>query len=98
MDANAGINPIVLLGVRDGGVQFFGARAGANGQDSLASRRAGAVEHGVAVLSELRKVDVGVGVDEPHGVLALCVGGCRTDSRSATRCSPMPARLDPKEQ
>src|SRR5580704_8474821 len=91
MHTDASVDPVVLLGVRDGGVQFFGPWARANGQDGLDSRRAGTVEHGVPVLGELRKVDVRMGVDEPHGILALCVGDgelIHEALRAAVLCPP----------
>ena len=66
MDADGGLDPIVLLGVGDGGVEFFRARAGADGQKSRDACVASALQHGFAVVRELREVDVGVGIDQLH--------------------------------
>ena len=66
MNPHGGINPIVLLGERQRGIELFGARAGADRKQSGHAGGAGAVKHGFAVFGELREVNVRVGVDEFH--------------------------------
>src|SRR5262245_16990605 len=66
MDTDAGVDPVVLLRVRQSGVEFCRARAGADGQQSLHTGFSGAVQHGVTVFGKLWVVDVRVGVDEFH--------------------------------
>ena len=66
VNTNARVNPIVLFGERDSGVEFFWPRPGANSEQSTNAGVAGALEHGFAIVSELRKIDVHVGVDEVH--------------------------------
>src|ERR1700740_1796062 len=63
VDANAGIDPIVLFGEWNCGVTFFRARAGAYGEDGVDAGIASALQHGLAIVCELGKVNVGVGVD-----------------------------------
>ncbi len=69
MDADRGVDPIVGFGVGQGGIEFFRAGTRADGEDGGDTGGAGAIEHGVAVVRELREVDVGVGVDEFDGVV-----------------------------
>ena len=66
VNTNARVNPIMLFGERDGGVEFFRTRPGANSEQSTNAGVASALEHGFAIVSELRKIDVRVGVDEVH--------------------------------
>ena len=71
MDADGGINPIMLIGERQspslaslgpGRCRWLvGSNAGCTGAD----------KHSVAIFRELRKVDVRVGVDEFHGPLGM---------------------------
>src|SRR5256885_14183226 len=63
MRAYGGVDPVVLFGKGQSGVEFFWAGAGANGEQGGYACGAGAVEHGFAVVVELREVDVRVGVD-----------------------------------
>jgi hypothetical protein len=60
VDADAGVDPIVFVGVFDRGIEFFGARACADGEDVFDAGSASAIEHGVAIVRELRIVDVRV--------------------------------------
>ena len=66
MNADAGVNPVVIFGVRKGGIEFFGAGSGADGQQGGDAGMRERAEHGFAVVRELREIDVGVGVDEFH--------------------------------
>jgi hypothetical protein len=50
----------MLLGERKRRVELFRARAGANGKEGRHTRRASAIEHGVAILVELGKINVRV--------------------------------------
>src|SRR5205823_14720035 len=63
MRAYGGVNPVVLFGEGERGVEFFRAGAGADGEQRVYAGGAGAVEHGGAVVIKLREVDVRVGVD-----------------------------------
>jgi len=60
VNANSGVYPIVLLGERNGRIQLFGTWARADREQGGDPSRAGALEHGFAVLRELREVDVRV--------------------------------------
>ena len=62
----------MLFGVRDGGVELFGAGTRADGEKRHDPSSAGTVKHGVAVGVELREIDVGVRVDELHGRYCDC--------------------------
>ena len=66
MDAYGGVDPVVGFGVGERGVEFFGAWAGADGEDGGDACGLGALEHGFTVVGELGAVYVGVGVDEFH--------------------------------
>ena len=66
MNANARVNPIVPFGERDRGVEFFWPRPGADSEQSTNAGVASALKHGFAIVSELRKIDVRMGVDEVH--------------------------------
>ena len=70
MDADGGVDPVVGFGVGHGGIELFRAGTRADGEDCVHPGGAGALEHGVAVVSELREVDVGVGVDQFHALSA----------------------------
>src|SRR6516165_8811467 len=67
MDANGGEDPVVSVGVGDGGVELLGAGAYTDGKQRVYTRRPRPCEHSVAVFGELREVDVRVGVDQIHG-------------------------------
>ena len=67
MDAHRGVDPIVRFRVGQRGIEFFRAGTGADGEDCRDTGGTGALEHGLAVVRELREVDVGVGIDEVHG-------------------------------
>ena len=60
VDADGGVDPIVFVGVFDGGVEFFGAGTCADGKDVFDAGGASAIEHGIAIVRELRIVDVRV--------------------------------------
>jgi hypothetical protein len=66
MNADAGVDPVVLLGVGQRGVQFLRAGTGADSQQRLDAGFAGALQHGFAVIRELGKIYVRVGIDEFH--------------------------------
>ena len=57
VDADAGVDPVVLVGVLDGEIEFFGT-PGADGEDVFDASGASAIEHGVTVIRELRQVNV----------------------------------------
>jgi len=63
MDSDRGINPIVLFGERQRGIDFLRARASADRKQSRHSSSARAVKDGFSVFRELREVDVRVGID-----------------------------------
>src|SRR5689334_909365 len=56
--AHRGVNPIVLLGKRNGRVQFFRPGTGSNSEQSGNASSARPLEHRVAILRELRKINV----------------------------------------
>jgi len=61
MNADAGVNPVVLLGEGDGGVEAFGgAGAAADGQQRGDAGGAGTFEHGRAVFIEVVEFEVRV--------------------------------------
>jgi hypothetical protein len=64
MDADRGVDPVVFLGERNGGVEAVRGGAAANGEDFFDSCVASACEHGVAVGIELGKFEMGVRVDD----------------------------------
>src|SRR5258705_5696333 len=66
MNANGGVNPVMLFGKWQCGIELLAARPGADSEQSRDSSRTRAIEHGFAVLRELREVDVCVRVDEFH--------------------------------
>ncbi len=70
MNSNGGINPIVLLGKRNGGIEFFRTRTSADRQQSRDTGRASPLEHGLTILRELREINMGVRVDQFHGWVA----------------------------
>src|SRR6266516_3215932 len=55
VNTNARVNPIVLVGERDSSVEFFRTRPGANSEQCTNTGVASALEHGFAIVSELRK-------------------------------------------
>ena len=63
VDADRGVDPVVLIGIFDRGVELFGAGTRADRENVFDARRASAIEHGVAVVSELWEIDVCVRVD-----------------------------------
>ena len=68
MDANRGLNPIMLLGERQRRIQFFGTRARSDREQGGDSRLARALEHGIAIFVKLREIQVRVGIYEFHGI------------------------------
>ena len=66
VNANARVNPIVLFGEWESGVEFFWTGTGTNSEERANAGVASAHEHGFSIISELRKIDVRVGVDEVH--------------------------------
>ena len=60
MGTNRRVDPVVLLGERDCGVQPIGACAAADGEQRFDTRGAGAIEHRVAVFVEWRAFEVRV--------------------------------------
>src|ERR1700676_5486003 len=68
MDADAAVDPVVGFGVGQSGVEFFRAWTGADGQDGFHAGGLRALQHGFAVVCELREIDMGVRVDEFHGI------------------------------
>ena len=63
MDADGGVDPIVLLGKWNCGIKAVDARAAANGEEALDARPASPEEHGVAVFVKLRKFQVRMRID-----------------------------------
>ena len=62
---DGGVDPVVLLGERNRGVEaFFGPSAAADGQQRPHARGARAFEHGGAVFVKLRKIQMRVRVDD----------------------------------
>jgi hypothetical protein len=61
--ANGGVDPIVLLGERNGGIEPFRTRPRPNRKYGSDASRASPLEHGVAILSELREINMGVRVN-----------------------------------
>src|SRR5215472_8178503 len=66
MNADSGVDPIVLLGEWESGVELFWTRPGANSEKRGDARGASAFEHGVAIVRELREINVGVRIDKIH--------------------------------
>ena len=60
MNANSGVDPIVLLGKRNARNRVSRDRARADREQCGDARGAGAIEHGLAILRELREIDVRV--------------------------------------
>jgi hypothetical protein len=69
VDADARINPLVLFGIWQSGIELFRARTGAYGENCVHTGLASSLKHGIAIFSELRKVNVRVRVDQVHGVM-----------------------------
>ncbi len=63
MNPDGGVNPLVLLGKGQRGIELFRTWACADCKQCRHSRFASAVEHGVAVFRELWEVDVRVRID-----------------------------------
>src|SRR6202050_3812118 len=97
VDANARVDPIILLGKRQGRIEFLGARPGADGEQHADPRGTRPIEHGIAVFVKLRKVYVRVGVYEFHHRLRPIYAASRTAryfSREPTGTSSRkPARI-----
>ena len=92
MNADRGVDPIVLLGERNRGIDpLRRAGAAADGQQRCDARRARAVEHRLAVFVELRDFQVRVRIDNFHGNLVNFVAQklWRLESRPVFR------KLDP---
>src|SRR3989442_1253809 len=66
MDAHRRVNPILLFGKRNGGVELLRPRAGADCEKRRHARGVRTFEHGFAIIRKLREVNVCVGVDEFH--------------------------------
>jgi hypothetical protein len=66
VNADGGVNPLVTFSEWQRGIEFFGAGSGADGQQSRDTGIVSALQHGFAVIRELREIDVGVRVDEFH--------------------------------
>ena len=60
MDADGGVNPIMMFGKWQRGIELLRSGARADGEECRHACRAGAIEHGFAVFGELREVDVRV--------------------------------------
>src|SRR5260370_17978672 len=71
MRAHGGVNPVVLLGKRNRRIQLFRTRPRADGQKSGYARGARAVEHGIAILRKLRKINMRVRINQFHLFVAL---------------------------
>ena len=63
MDADSGVDPGVLLGEGNCGVELVGAGSAADGEDGGDAGFASAGKDGVAVGFEVREIEMGVGVD-----------------------------------
>src|SRR5438874_147811 len=68
MDAHRRVNPIVLFGKRNSGIEFLRPRAGTDGEKRRHARGVRTFEHGFAIVRKLREVNVGVRVDEFHSM------------------------------
>src|SRR5215469_7787307 len=66
MNADSGVNPIVFFGVWQCRVELLGPWSGANSEKRGDARGASAFEHGVAIVRELREINVGVRIDKIH--------------------------------
>jgi hypothetical protein len=77
MNSHGRVNPIVLLGERQRGIELLGTRSGADGEQGRDARGTGTVKHGVAVFRELREINVRVGVYEFHWLSAQGRGNRR---------------------
>ena len=66
MNANTGVNPVVLLSVRNGSVQLFRAGPCANRQQRANASRPRALQHNFAVLRKLRKINMRMRIDQVH--------------------------------
>jgi hypothetical protein len=64
MNANGGVNEIVLIGYLDGAIESAWAIARANGDDVRDSSLAGARHDFIAIRVKARAIEMGVGVDE----------------------------------
>src|SRR6266851_1714021 len=60
MYTDSGVNPIMLFGKRQRGIQLLGSRPGADGEKRRHASGARAIEHSFAVFRELRKINVRV--------------------------------------
>jgi len=60
VNSNRGENPVMLFGKGQRGIELLGSRAGSYGKQRRDAGSSRAFKHGVAVLRELREVDVRV--------------------------------------
>ena len=75
MNSDCRVNPFVLLRKRKRRIKLFGARTRPNRNKRRNSCRPRAFEHCIAVFRKLRKVYVGVRVDQFHCVVSECCFG-----------------------
>ena len=66
VNANRGVNPLMLFGKGQRGIELFGPWAGADREERAHSSSAGAFEHGIAVLRELWEIDVRMRINQFH--------------------------------
>src|ERR1051326_2849259 len=66
MRAHTGINPVMLLGKRDSRIQLLRAGAGANRQQRGNASRPRALQHRLAILRKLRKINMSMRIDQFH--------------------------------
>src|ERR1700747_2438672 len=60
VNAYAGVDPVVLLGVWNCGVELLRARTGPDSEQRIDPGVAGALQHSFAIISKLRKINVRV--------------------------------------
>src|SRR6516164_6746164 len=66
MNPHGGVNPVMLFGKRQSGVQLLGTGSRANSQKRGDPRSTRALQHAFTVLGKLREVNMRMGVDQFH--------------------------------
>ncbi len=67
MDADRGVDPVMLLGERNGRVEAVRAGAAADGENAFYACGPRAIEHGGAIVVKLRKLQMRVRIDDFQG-------------------------------